>query len=125
MRSKVSIEELKAAARIMGDCPLAMSVLDELAHDNGHTGGFNTAMTTDFVMQRIDSLERSAYSTINGEDRLDGKAPLLRRLPENFEDCLCRWGTFRYLLADDGRSTSIDTDTIAKFCAIVDGRENA
>lgn len=125
MRSKVSMEELKAAARTMQNCPLALSVLEEIGHDNGHPGArFNNTLTTDFVMQHIDSMERNAYSTLQGEDTLQGKAPLLRRPPESFEDCISRWGTFSYILGDDRQSTRIDTDTITAFCRIADGREN-
>lgn len=125
LRDKVSMEELKAAARTMQNCPLCLSILDEIAHNNDHPGAkFNNTLTTDFVMQHIDSMERNAYSTINGEDHIQGKAPLLRRAPENFEDCICRWGTFSYILGDDRQSTRIDIDTITAFCRIVDGREN-
>lgn len=125
LRESVSMEELRAAARTMGNCYLALSVLEEIAHANGHPGAvFNANLTNDFVMQHIDSLERNAYSTINGEDHIQGKAPLLRRAPEGFEDCISRWGTFSYILGDDRQSTRIDTDTITAFCRIVDGREN-
>ena len=116
MRKSVSMDELKQAARTMAGCPLALSVLDEIAKDNGHPGSrFNTALTPEYINRKIDNLERGAYSMLRGD------GPLLKRHPESLEDCITRWGSIPYLLADDGRTTSIDTDTVTAFCTAVDG----
>ena len=60
MRSKISADELQQAARTVGDCPLALSVLDELAQDHGHMGLHFGKESTDSILKHIDSLSASA-----------------------------------------------------------------
>lgn len=60
MRSKISADELRQAARTVGDCPLALSVLDELAQDHGHMGLHFGKESTDSILKHIDSLSASA-----------------------------------------------------------------
>ena len=44
----------------MGECPLALSVLDELAQDHGHMGLHFGKESTDSILQHIDTLSRNA-----------------------------------------------------------------
>ena len=60
MRSKISADELQQAARTVGECPLALSVLDELAQDHGHMGLHFGKESTDSILKHIDSLSASA-----------------------------------------------------------------
>lgn len=71
MRSKISADELRQAARTVGDCPLALSVLDELAQDHGHMGLHFGKESTDSILKHIDSLSVSArkITRMEGVDR--------------------------------------------------------
>ena len=71
MRSKICADELQQAARTVGDCPLALSVLDELAQDHGHMGLHFGKESTDSILQHIDTLSRSAQkiTRMEGVDR--------------------------------------------------------
>lgn len=60
MRSNISADELQQAARTVGECPLALSVLDELAQDHGHMGLHFGKESTDSILKHIDSLSASA-----------------------------------------------------------------
>ena len=60
MRSKISADELRQAALTVGDCPLALSVLDELAQDHGYMGLHFGKESTDSILKHIDSLSNSA-----------------------------------------------------------------
>ena len=59
MRSKISSDELQQAARTVGDCPIALSVLDELAQDQGHMGLHFGKESTDSVLRHIETLTRN------------------------------------------------------------------
>ncbi len=71
MRSTISADELRQAALTVGDCPLALSVLDELARDHGHMGLHFGKESTDSILQHIDSLARNAakITRMEGVDR--------------------------------------------------------
>lgn len=60
MRSKISMEELRQAARTVEDCPLALSILDELAQEQGYMGLHFGKESTDSILKHIDSLTDSA-----------------------------------------------------------------
>ena len=122
MRQTVSKDEIKQAENSLKNCPLALSVLDEIAHDNGiiHTGK-REAMTADYLTKRIDSLEHSALAMLRGDNARLG------RVPADVGDCMTRWGAFNYAVETDefGRQSAVvDTDTINVFCEAVDGRES-
>lgn len=117
MRQKVNKDEIKQAENSLKSCPLALSVLDEIAQSNGIIRtGKREAMTTDYILQRIDSLEQSALAMLRGD------SARLSRAPADVGECLTRFGGFSYCVADDGMTTSIDTGTISKFCEVIDGR---
>lgn len=123
MRQKVNKDEIKQAENALKDCPLALSVLDEIARDNGiiHTGQ-REGMTSDYILTHIDNLERSALAMIRGEN---GR---FSRPPADIGDCLSRWGGFNYAVKTDEwgvQHTAIPSDTITAFCAAVDGVEGA
>ena len=65
MRDKVTRDELQQAANSLKDCPVALSVLDELATKNEFFGLHFGAESTAAVMQHIDSLEASAKKICN------------------------------------------------------------
>lgn len=123
MRQKISRDELQQAANNLRDCPLALSVLQELAnaHHIVYTGGeLGQTLTTDFIMQRIDCLEESTYKMIRGDNAR------FARVPADMGDCLTRWGAFSYKLDIDQwqrQSAVVDTDKITAFVAVVDGEE--
>lgn len=119
MRSKVSIEELRQAARTMQGCPLALSVLDDIAHENGHPGArFNTAPDKGGIMLHIDNLEKSAKRLLRKEGRY-------KRAPKDLAECMTKYGIFNYTTDKTGDYTSadlrVDTAAIAAFCEVVDG----
>ena len=123
MRQKVNRDEIRQAENSLKDCPLALSVLDEIARDNGiiHTGQ-REAMTTDFVLAHIDCLERNAHAMIRGDNAR------FNRPPADLSDCLTRWGSFDYTVTTDEwgvQHAAIPSDTITAFCAAVDGVEGA
>ncbi len=60
MRSNISADELRQAALTVGECPLALSVLDELAQDHGHMGLHFGKESTDSILKHIDHLSKSA-----------------------------------------------------------------
>ena len=123
MRQKISKDEIQQAANNLRDCPLALSVLQEIAHDHNivYTGGnLAQTMTTDFVMQRIDCLEENAFKMIRGDNAR------FSRVPADMGDCMTRWGAFSYKLDIDQwqrQSAVVDTDKITAFAAVVDGEE--
>lgn len=123
MRNKVDLEELKQAARTMTECPLALSVLTEIAHDNGHPGiSFNKELTPDYISKKIDNLERSSWALLRGEN-----VPVAGRYPESLSDCLTRCGYIERTLIQKPtgqQDAVINEELIRKFCEAVDGREN-
>ncbi|MBE7009107.1 MAG: hypothetical protein E7422_08240 [Ruminococcaceae bacterium] len=67
MRSEISADELQQAARTVGDCQLALSVLDDIAHDHGLMGVHFGKESTDSIMKHIDSLSASARKIVRME----------------------------------------------------------
>ena len=121
MRQSVTIDEIRQAENSLKDCPVALSVLDEIAHEHGimYTGK-RKAMTTDYVLQHIDNMERSALSMMSGDNASLG------RVPADMGECLTRWGAFNYAVETDewgGQHAVVDTDAISAFCKAVDGSE--
>ena len=64
MRSKISADELQQAARTVGECPLALSVLDELAQDHGHMGLHFGKESTGAILQHLETLSRNAAKIV-------------------------------------------------------------
>ena len=119
----LTADEIKQAANNMQDCPAAIAVLCDLARERGLVVGLKGgSMTTDYIMQHIDNLERNAYAMFKGDNARFG------RTPADLGDCMTRWGSFNYAVTIDegGRQhTAIPSDTITAFCAAVDGEEGA
>lgn len=71
MRSSINADELQQAARTVGDCQLALSVLDDLAREHGHMGLHFGKESTDSILKHIDSLSANAKKIVrmNAVDR--------------------------------------------------------
>ena len=130
LKSNITRDDLTHAAHSMGDCSLALSVLEEIAtaHDilGFHAGG-NT-LSDQFVRDAIRAFSKSARTTLT-LDRTNNRAALMRgtegphgttpafsniekfRLdvdPENAQDCAGRWG-------------GVPTELFEAFSRAVDG----
>lgn len=77
MRSKLSRDEIEQAARSLRGCPVALSVLDELAEANEIHGGYS-AMSTKAILGCIDSLAQSA-NRLCKLDKPDSRAEMIER----------------------------------------------
>lgn len=131
MRSNVSNEELEQAARSLDGCPLALSVLDDIAaaREVGRRGlrRFNTGPASADIKAHIDALERSVNALMRLErvnhrqdyTKVGGDMTLyaVDRDPQSVEDCINRFGGF--LLADDAAGL---TEAIGDFCSAVDAK---
>ena len=60
MRQKISRDELEQAGRTLKDCPVALSVLDEIAEKMEYHGMRFAAESTDSVLKHINTLADSA-----------------------------------------------------------------
>lgn len=78
MRKKVSSDELRQAARTLESSPLALSVLDDIAHDQGHLGMTFGRETTETIVKHIDSLRTSA-GRICRMEKTDDRVDMARR----------------------------------------------
>lgn len=126
MKSTVSRSELDRAAASMQGCPLALSVLDDLAVKHGHHGcHYNDAPNPDAVLQQLDQMERnvgyflsaerhnakripSTFETVGQNDSLDDiKRAQLTRDFQTAEDCCRVFGT-------------IPTDKVGEFESLVE-----
>ena len=120
MRTSLTADEVKQAANCMSDCPLAVSVLSDLAKDKGLKVHLDTGtLSTSYLMERISSLEYHANAM------LDGQSVLTNRKPENEAECLTRWGSFGYELENVGGNLvnrgRINQPLIDSFSSAVNG----
>ncbi|MBE6756668.1 MAG: hypothetical protein E7555_09450 [Ruminococcaceae bacterium] len=72
MRNKVSRDELKQAAQTLKNCPLCLSVLDEIAQDNEYQGVHFGKESTSAIIKHIETLSNSA-KRICALDKPDSK----------------------------------------------------
>lgn len=119
MKKNVTADEIKQIANNLKDCPLALSVLLEVAHDHNiiFTGNLVETMSIDRIIEYVDNLERSAFAMLRGETRHN-------RVPENLSDCLTRFGGFAYKIDRDelgGQHAVINEGRIAEFVRAIDG----
>ena len=111
MREKVSAGELRHAANALAGCPLALSVLDELAQSCPGAGRFNVEMSDGEIDERVTALERGALAFIRGE-----KSPKF----ETEAECVSEFAAFP-LLKDEQNGISVDFDNINLFSEAVNG----
>ena len=124
MKKNVTADEIKQIANNLKDCPLALSVLLEVAHDHNiiFTGNLVETMSIDRIIEYVDNLENSAFNMLRGENSR------FSRVPENLSDCITRFGGFAYKIDRDelgGQHAVINEDRIAEFTAAVDGEAEA
>lgn len=130
LKSNITRDDLTHAAHSMGDCSLALSVLEEIAAEHDilgfHAGG--VGVSDQFVRDAIREFAKSARTTLT-LDRTNNRAALMRgtegphgtapafgniekfRLdvdPENAQDCAGRWG-------------GVPVELYATFCEAVGG----
>lgn len=60
MRNKISRDELTQASHTLNNCPLCLSVLDEIAQDNGYYGLHFGKESTSAIIKHIETLSDSA-----------------------------------------------------------------
>lgn len=111
MREKVTAGELRHAANALAGCPLALSVLDELAQSCPGAGRFNVELTDGEIDDRVNSLERGALAFLRGE-----KSPKF----ENEAECVSEFAGFP-LVKDEKTGVSVDLTSIAHFSEAVNG----
>lgn len=120
MREKLTRDELDRTADQMEGCPVALSVLDDLAkkHNIIH-GRYNQEADPGWFAQKVATLERTA-----NELRQAGVDAAGRRKPENVVECMEKYGGF-WPIRKDTASGLTDTQTdVAKieyFSNAVDG----
>ena len=120
MRDSLTADEIRQAANNMRECPLALSVLGDLAKSKGLTVHVDTgAPSTEYLMKRIESLEYNASAMLRGD------SISTNRKPETEAECLTRWGSFGYELENVGGNLvnrgKINQPLIDAFSAIVNG----
>ena len=115
MRSKISADELQQAARTVGECPLALSVLDELAQDHGHMGLHFGKESTDSILQHIDTLSRNAkkITSMEAVDRKREAVEASRPYSPNYDPAALE------LIAVD-RDFNSEQDALAWLGGVVD-----
>lgn len=130
LKSNITRDDLTHAAHSMGDCSLALSVLEEIAAEHDilgfHAGG--AGVSDQFVRDAIRAFAKSARTTLTlertnnraalmrGEEGPHGTAPAFGNIekfrldvdPENAKDCAGRWG-------------GVPVELYAAFCLAVDG----
>lgn len=119
MRTTLTVDELKMAENSLKSCPIALSVLDDIANaHNIHRVVVRSELSSADIAGHIDALERSAQNLLSG-----GNARLERERADMAE-LLTEYGAFAYSVTADewGRqSAAVPVDTVAKFSEIVDG----
>ena len=113
MREKVSAGELRHAANSLAGCPLALSVLDELAAQCPGAGRFNNEMSDGEIDERVTALERGALAFLRGE-----KSPHF----DTEQECVAEFAAFP-LVQDEKTGVSVDLTSIARFSEAVNGEE--
>ena len=111
MREKVTAGELRHAANALAGCPLALSVLDELAESCPGAGRFNTELSDGEIDERVTALERGALAFLRGE-----KSPHF----ENEAECVSEFAGFP-LVKNDVGEVYVDFDNINLFSEAVNG----
>lgn len=122
MRDSLTADEIRQAANNMRECPLALSVLGDLAKSKGLTAHVDTgAPSTEYLMKRIESLEYNAAAMLRGD------SISTNRKPETGAECLTRWGSFGYELENVGGNLinrgKLNQPLIDAFSAAVNGEE--
>lgn len=111
MRNKVTAGELRHAANALAGCPLALSVLDELAQSCPGAGRFNNEMSDGEIDERVDALERGALAFLRGE-----KSPHF----DTEQECVAEFAAFP-LVKDEQNGISVDFEHINLFSDAVNG----
>lgn len=120
MRGSLTADEIKQAANNMQGCPLALSVLRDLASGLDMNVHIDTGeLSTSYLMERIDTLERSAAAMLRGD------SISTNRKPETEGECLTRWGYLGYELENVGGNLvnrgKLNQPLIDAFSAAVNG----
>lgn len=122
MRNNLGRDDLERAAQQMAGCSVALGVLDDLAQKHKIRGvRFNQEITSDFLRDRIDTLESAALKLIQ-----EGVGAAKRGVPADVTACMERYGVFSPVPREgvSGSFTSADvvtdTKTINAFCDAVD-----
>ena len=71
MRDKINRHELEQAARTLKDCPVGLSIIDELAQKHKIYGLRCSGLSTSAILDNIDTLQKSANDmcTLTNPDR--------------------------------------------------------
>ncbi len=120
MRGSLTADEIRQAANNMRGCPLALSVLGDIASGLGLTVHVDTGeLSPAYLMKRIESLEYNAAAMLRGD------SISTNRKPETEAECLTRWGSFGYELENVGGNLvnrgKINQPLIDAFSAAVNG----
>ncbi|RKM60498.1 hypothetical protein D6855_07215 [Butyrivibrio sp. CB08] len=78
MRDNIGKDELEQASRTLRNCPVGLSILDEIAKKNDVMGVRFGAESTDSILNHINSLEESA-KRLCALDRCDSRQEMLLR----------------------------------------------
>lgn len=124
MRQSLDRDELARAAEQMSGCSAALAVLDDLALKHKVHGGFNRGMSTEWLHDKVGTLERRADSLIR-----DGIEAASRRVPQDVVSCLNQYGCFAPIrkagvpayAGVTSADLKADTETIKEFCSAVNG----
>ena len=111
--------EIKDAANNMQDCPAALAVLSDIARSRGLVVGLKSdTVTTAYVLERLDAMERSITGMM-------GSDFLLRNVPSNEAECLTKWAYLGWKATQDGMNTEINTELVNAVSAVLNGTEGA
>lgn len=124
MRDHLTADEIKRAANTLKGCPDAIAALHDIARSHNLTVGLEKpALTTSYIMERIDIMERTAIAMLRGE------GAGANRTPKDEADALTRFGAFGYLADNMGgyyvNNGRVNEPLIAEFSAIVNGEAGA
>lgn len=124
MRKTLSRDELERASKQLSGCTMALAVLDDLAEKHKAKGEpFNTELSADQLLDKINGLERAANRLI-----CEDIQAAARRKPETAVDCVEEYAGFGRIpkpgAARYGGVTSADlqpnTAAINAFCEAID-----